>query len=103
MEGQQRREQRVAALLAEPEAGDAGAGLGGDRVEDIVQGAGSGDRSWSSRWTPRRRRLAEKPISRSAGRSPRPFPMRKSRVSLMVVSVLSARPSLWYCFTVVCL
>src|SRR4249920_4246792 len=41
--------------------------------------------SWSSRWTPSRRRLAEKPISRRAGRLPRPFPMLKSQLSLMVV------------------
>jgi hypothetical protein len=47
--------------------------------------------SWLSRWTRSRRRLAEKPISRSAGRLVSRFPMAKS-VSLMVVSVRSALP-----------
>ena len=58
---------------------------------------------WLSRWTPSRRRLAEKPISRSAGRLVSRFPIPKSRVSLIVVSVRSARPSLWYCLILVCL
>ena len=55
------------------------------------------------RWTSRRRRLAVKPISRSAGRLCSRLPMPKSRVSLMVVSVRSARPSLWYCLIRECL
>ena len=59
--------------------------------------------SWLSRWTRSRRRLAEKPISRSAGRLVSRFPISKSRVSLMVVSVRRARPSLWYCLIRVCL
>ena len=59
--------------------------------------------SWLSRWTPSRRRLAEKPISRRAGRLVSRFPIRKSRVSLIVVSVRNARPSLWYCLIVACL
>ena len=37
-------EQGVAALLAEAQPGDPGAGGGGDRVGDGVQGGGSGDR-----------------------------------------------------------
>jgi hypothetical protein len=58
--------------------------------------------SWLSRWTPSRRRLAEKPISRRAGRLASRFPTRKSQVSLIVVSVRSARPSLWYCLICEC-
>lgn len=53
------------------------------------------------RWTARSRRLAEKPTSRRAGRLHGRLPMPKSRLSLMVVSVRSARASLWYCFTLV--
>src|ERR1700693_5302666 len=49
------------------------------------------------RWTSSRRRLAAKPILRSSGRFSMRRPMAKSRVSLMVVSVRSACPSLWYC------
>src|SRR5271156_1349409 len=41
--------------------------------------------SWLSRWTCSRRRLAEKPISRSAGRLVSRLPIEKSVVSLMVV------------------
>ena len=54
--------------------------------------------SWLSFWTPSRRRLAVKPICRSAGRLVSRLPIPKSRVSLIVVSVLIAVPSLWYCF-----
>jgi hypothetical protein len=57
--------------------------------------------SWLRRWTPSRRRLAVKPICRSAGRFVSRFDSRKSRVSLIVVSVRSALPSLWYCLTLV--
>ena len=53
--------------------------------------------SWLSIWAPSRRRLAVKPICRSAGRLASRLPIPKSRVSLMVVSVLIAWPSLWYC------
>ena len=53
--------------------------------------------SWLSVWTASSRRLAEKPICRSAGRLVSRFPIPKSRVSLTVVSVLRALPSLWYC------
>ena len=59
--------------------------------------------SWPSRWTCSRRRLAEKPISRSAGRLVSRLPIEKSVVSLMVVSVRNALPSLWYCLIRVCL
>ena len=61
---------------------------------------------WQSalvRWTSRRRRLAVKPISRSAGRLWSRLPTPKSRVSLMVVSVRRAWPRLWYCLIRVCL
>ena len=40
-EGQQRRQQGMAAGLAESQAGDRGAGVGDDRVEDVVQVLGS--------------------------------------------------------------
>ena len=53
--------------------------------------------SWLMVWTRSRRRLAVKPICRRAGRLCSRLPMAKSRVSLMVVSVRSARPSSWYC------
>lgn len=49
--------------------------------------------SWLIDWTRSRRRLAVKPISRSAGRLVSRFPIPKSRVLLMVVSVRSAFPS----------
>ncbi len=49
--------------------------------------------SWLSRWTCSRRRLAEKPISRSAGRLVSRLPIEKSVVSLIVVSVRRAFPS----------
>ena len=55
-EGQQRAEQGVGAWLSQAQPGDAGAGLGGDRVGDGGQGGGSGDRVVSSRRTRRRRR-----------------------------------------------
>ena len=48
---------------------------------------------WLSRWTPSRRRLAEMPISRSAGRLVSRFLMPKSSGLLIVVSVRKARPS----------
>ena len=47
------------------------------------------------------RLLAVKPTSRSAARLVNRFPMVKSRVLLMVVSVRNARPSFWYCLIVV--
>ena len=59
--------------------------------------------SWLIVWASRRRRLAEKPTSRRAGRLHSRLPIQKSRVSLMVVSVRRARPSLWYCLIRVCL
>jgi hypothetical protein len=49
--------------------------------------------SWPSRWTRSRRRLAEKPISRSAGRLVSRFPIEKSVLWLTVVSVRRAFPS----------
>ena len=49
--------------------------------------------SWLIDWTRSRRRLAVKPISRSAGRCVSRFPIEKSVVSLIVVSVRSALPS----------
>src|SRR4051812_5693380 len=52
--------------------------------------------SWLIRWTSRRRRLASKPTRRKAGKLSSRLPMPKSRVSLIVVSVRRARPSLWY-------
>jgi len=48
---------------------------------------------WLSFWTASSRRLAVKPTCRSAGRLVSLFPIPKSRVSLMVVSVLIALPS----------
>ena len=51
-------------------------------------------------WTPSRRRLAVSPISRSAGRFVGRFPIPKSLVSVMMVSVRGAFP---YCLIVVCL
>jgi hypothetical protein len=45
-----------------------------------------------SDWTRSRRLLAEKPISRSAGRLVSRLPIEKSVVSLMVVSVRNAFP-----------
>src|SRR5664280_364624 len=52
--------------------------------------------SWLMRWTPSRRRLAGKPICRSAARFVSRLDSPKSRVSLIVVSVRSALPSLWF-------
>ena len=56
--------------------------------------------SWPIRWTPSRRRLAVSPISRSAGSFVGRFPIPKSLVSVMMVSVRGAFP---YCLIVVCL
>ena len=53
--------------------------------------------SWLMVWTPSRRRLAVKPICRRAGRLVSRLDSPKSLVSLMVVSVRIALPSLWYC------
>ena len=53
--------------------------------------------SWLMVWTPSRRRLAVKPICRSAGRLVSRLGSPKSWASLMVVSVRIALPSLWYC------
>ena len=85
-------------LVGQAQPGHAGAGRGGDRVGDLGQGVGSGDGVMAEYRAPSRRRLAVKPICRSAGRLVSRFPIPKSRVSLMVVSVLIALPSLWYCF-----
>src|SRR6266704_102710 len=52
--------------------------------------------SWLSVWAPSRRRLAVKPVCRSAGRLASRLPIPKSLVPLMVVSVLRALLSLWY-------
>src|SRR5659263_213481 len=52
--------------------------------------------SWLMRWTPSRRRFAGKPICRRAARFVSRLDSPKSRVSLIVVSVRSALPSLWY-------
>ena len=48
--------------------------------------------SWLSRWACSRRLLAEKPISRRAGRLVGRLPIWKSVVSLIVVSVRNALP-----------
>ena len=45
----------------------------------------------------------EAPPHEGAGRLVSRFPIWKSRVSLMVVSVRSARPCLWYCLIRQCL
>jgi hypothetical protein len=58
--------------------------------------------SWLSFSTSSSRRVARKPAARSAGRLSSRLPMPKSRASLIVVSVLSALPSLWYCFIFEC-
>jgi len=93
----------MAALLPDPEPGDPGAG-------GVVTGSVMACRasiptigSWLMVWTRSRRRLAWKPISRRAGRFVSRFPIPKSWVSLIVVSVRRALPSLWYCLMVVCL
>jgi hypothetical protein len=57
--------------------------------------------SWLMRWTSSRRRLAVKPICRRAGKLVSRLDNLKSRVSLIVVSVRSARPCLWYCLILV--
>jgi hypothetical protein len=53
--------------------------------------------SWLMRWAASSRRLAGKPICRRGGRFVSRLEIPKSRVSLIVVSVRSALPSLWYC------
>ena len=89
----------MAALLTQAHAWDAGAGRGGDGCGDGVQGIGAPViGSWPIRWTPSRRRLAVSPISRSAGRFVGRFPIPKSSVSVMGVSVRGAFP---YCLIVV--
>ena len=90
-------EQGVRAGVGEAQAGHAGAGIGDDRGGDGGQVGGSVDRVVAEFPAASGRRLAVKPFCRSAGRLVSRLPIRKSQVSLMVVSVRRARPSLWYC------
>ena len=87
----------MAALFTQAQAGDAGPGGGGDVTGAVMVYRASVPviGSWPSRWTCSRRRLAEKPISRSAGRLVSRLPIPKSVVSLTAVSVRNALPSLW--------
>src|SRR5271163_1387582 len=69
----------------------------GDWSLHILEGGFADEAVVTDAWTSSSRRLAAKPILRSSGRFSMRRPMAKSRVSLMVVSVRSACPSLWYC------
>ena len=96
-------QERVDAGVAETESGDAGAVAGDDGAVRSVNAFAPRVGSWLMRWTPGRCRLAVKPICRRAVRFVSRLDSPKSRVSLIVVSVRSARPSLWYCLIVACL
>src|SRR5664279_4970406 len=103
-EHRERCEQGVGSLLTQAQPGDPRPIGGDDGVGDGVQCISASMPligSWLIVWTRSRRLLAVKPISRSAGRFVSPFRTPKSRVLLMVVSVRSAFPSLWYCLIVV--
>src|SRR4051794_8708602 len=102
-EDQQRGQQGVRAGVGEAQPGNAVSIGGEDGAVTAVKPSAPRAGSWLSRWTPSRHRLADKPISRRAGRLVSRLPIPKSRVSLIVVSVRSARPSLWYCLIVACL
>ena len=90
-------QERVHAGVAEAQSGDAGSSSWMMGVVRSVKAFAPRMGSWLTRWTPRRRRLAVKLICRRAGRFVSRFESPKSLVSLMVVSVLIALPSLWYC------
>ena len=84
--GQQGMDPRV----TEAQGGDSLAsddGRGGNATKTASPIVGS----WSMRSASRRRRLAEKPTFRKAGRLHSRLPMPKSRLSLIVVSVRIAR------------
>jgi hypothetical protein len=93
----------MAALLTQPQPGYPGAGVGDDRVGDGVQVTGTGDRVVVESLDAEQATVGARPISRKAGRFTGPFLITKSMLSLIVVSVRRARPSLWYCLIVVCL
>ena len=99
----QGREQGVDAGVAEAQARDAGPASGDQRCGELGDGdlaiGGVMAEFLDVQQTPGGRKAA----ARSAGRLSSRLPMPKSRASLIVVSVLSALPSLWYCFIFECL
>ena len=101
-EGEQRGEQGLGTWVTEAQR-DGVLAVDVDGLLTVLNAAAPVIGSWLMRWTPSRRRLAVKPSCRSAGRLVSRFESPKSRVSLIVVSVRKARPSLWYCLIVVCL
>ncbi len=93
LEGAQGGEQGVRAQVTEPYPGTRVPGVVMTGLDMEARAPAPLTGSWLSRWACRRRRLAWKPMSARAGRLCSRLPMPKSRVSLMVVSVRSARSS----------
>jgi hypothetical protein len=92
----------VGAAVTQAQPGDAVPVAGGDRVVHGGEGFGGADRVVAESLDAEQASVAEKPISRSAGRWVSRLRISKSPVSLIVVSVRSARPSWWYCLILVC-
>ena len=80
-----------------------GCRCGGQRRGDGIEGVGAGDRVMAECLDAQQAPVGGVPISRRAGRLVSRLPIPKSVVSLMVVSVRNALPSLWYCLIRVCL
>ena len=75
----------------------------GDRVGDLVQRPGGGDRVVAESLGGEQSPVGLEADLPQCGQVPQPFADPKSRVSLIVVSVLMARWSLWYCLILECL
>jgi hypothetical protein len=93
----------MAAGLGEGQAGDAGSAAGEYGHGDSGELVGSGDRVVAESFEAQQAPAGGEADLPQSGQVGQPLPIEKSRVSLMVVSVRRARPSLWYCLIVACL
>ena len=69
----------------------------GDRSLHVLEGGLADEAIVTDALDVKQTSVGSKPILRSCSRFSMRRPMAKSRVSLIVVSVRSACPSLWYC------
>jgi len=100
-EDEQDLQQRLGAAVGEPQPGDAGAGRGEHRVVEGGERLGDADRVVAESLDAEQAPVGGEADLPQAGRLCSRFPIPKSRVSLMVVSVRNALPSLWYCLIAV--
>jgi hypothetical protein len=87
--------------VAEAQPGDAGAGIGDDRGGELGEGFGAADRVVADALDAEQAPVGGEADLPQCGQVGQPFESPKSRVSLIVVSVRNALPSLWYCLTLV--